>query len=417
MTVQGTEEPFDTEGFVQELKKMDGVSDVSIVKDSFFSLYINEESLSEEYWEDLYEIISLYYDPGEYSVEEFNENFRYNDARFAAGVGFTAVENEVFAKLAKETGALSYGEDEMPCIVLNEAAVSTTSFRVSGRSARNFRYLEVTNPVTVNAGEILPLYTMCISRAEAEEMGYDTSEMVFPEIELEGPAEFRVIGKVKSEDVKDYYSGSGDMAIHIIVPMSVADYVDKINVSQLDSLIFFNCSSTKTLQVLSETADTMEAEGRYAHMFSTANPVAEYKDIISYLIRVVLVVFTAISSAICLLNVYSSISALIVSRRKHFAILKSMGSTFKQMLSAEILESLGMLIRSFVISVPLAALICWGLTKTLVSRFGYFTVNVPVAESACLLVIIVAVVLLMTVFCLKRENKIDIIEEIKRESI
>ena len=305
----------------------------------------------------------------------------------------------------------------MPCIILNESAVSTDSFRVAGQDARNYRYLEIKNPVAVEQGEILPLYPMCITRAEAEEMGYDTSEMIFPEIELDGPAEFRVIGKVKSEDVSDFFSGAGDMSIHIIVPMSVADYIDKINVSQLDSLIFFNCSSDESLHILSDTAESMEAEGRFAHLFSTASPVAEYKDIISYLIRIVLVVFTVIASAICLLNVYSSISALIVSRRKHFAILKSMGSTFKQMLSAEIRESLGMLIRSFAISVPLASLICWWLAKTLVSYFGYFTVSIPVAESAMLMAIIIAVVLLMTVICLKRENKIDIIEEIKRESI
>ena len=417
ITIQGTEEPFDTEGFVESMEKLDGVSDISIVKGSTFSLYIGEDSLSEEYWESLYEIMSLYYEPGKYSVEEFNEVFRYKDARFAADVGFTAVEDDVFAKIAEETGALSYGEGEMPCIILNEASVSTTSFSIAGQSARDYRYLEIINPVAVNAGDNLPLYTMCITRAEAEELGYDTSNMLFPEIETEGPVEFRVIGKVKSEDVKDYYSGAGDMCIHVIVPMSVAGYIDKINVSQFDSNIFFNCSSDESLQILSETTETMEAEGRYAHMFSTANPVAEYKDIISYLIRIVLVVFTAIASAICLLNVYSSISALIVSRRKHFAILKSMGSTFNQMLSAEIRESLGMLIRSFAISVPLASLICWWLTKTLVSRFGYFTVNVPVAEALILLVIIVAVVLLLTVICLKRENKIDIIEEIKRESI
>ena len=52
------------------------------------------------------------------------------------------------------------------------------------------------------------------------------SDIIFPEIELDGPAEFRVIGKVRSEDVTDYFNGAGDMAIHIIIPLSVAEYVE-----------------------------------------------------------------------------------------------------------------------------------------------------------------------------------------------
>ncbi len=417
MMIQGTETPFDTQGFVKNIEETDGVTDVSVVKESSFTFYIGEESLSEEYWEDLYEIISLYYEPGKYTLEEFNEFYRYKDPRFAANVGLLAIEDDLFARIADDIGAVSYGEGEMPCIILNEAAVSTDSYRIAGQNARDYRYMEMKNPVNVNSGDILPLYPMCLTRAEAEELGYDLSEIIFPEIELDGPAEFRVIGKVKSEDVSDYFSGAGDMAIHIIVPMSVADYAEKVSVSQLDTMIFFDCSNDGSLQVLSGMTDALQAEGRYAAMFTITGQVAEYKDIISYLIRVVLIVFTGISSAICLLNVYSSISALMVSRRKHIAVLKSMGSTFSQMLSAEIRESLGMLIRSFAAAVPLAAVICWWLTKTLVSRFGYFTVSIPVAEASILLVIIVAAVLLMTVICLRRENKTDIISEIKRESV
>ncbi|MCR4557692.1 MAG: FtsX-like permease family protein [Saccharofermentans sp.] len=417
IAIEGTEEHFDAEGFMRNMSELEGVSDIALVKDSSFSLYIGEESLSEEYWEDLYEITSLYYAPGTYSVEQFNEEFRYRDTRYAADAGILAVDDELFAKIAEDTDSLSYGEDEMPCIILNEAAISTDSFGIAGQKARDYRYLEMKEPLTVNSGDIIPLYPMCITRVEAEELGYDLSDIIFPEIELDGPAEFRVISKVKSEDVSEYFNGAGDMAIHIIIPLSVAEYVEKINVSQLDSLIFFNCTSDVTLQTLTETAENMEAEGRYAHLFKISGQITEFKDVIAYLVRIVLIIFTGIASAICLLNVYSSISALMVSRRKHIAVLKSMGSTFGQMLSAEIRESLGMLIRSFAVSVPLAALICIWLTKTFVSRFGYFTVVPPVAEASVLLVIIVAAVLLMTVFCLKRENKIDIIEEIKRESI
>ena len=69
------------------------------------------------------------------------------------------------------------------------------------------------------------------------------------------------------------------------------------------------------------------------------------------------------------------------------------------------------------IAAPLTGLICWWLSKFMISRFGYFTVSFPWLEAAGLIVFIVAAVLLMTFICLRRENKIDIIDEIKRESV
>jgi ABC-type antimicrobial peptide transport system permease subunit len=94
-----------------------------------------------------------------------------------------------------------------------------------------------------------------------------------------------------------------------------------------------------------------------------------------------------------------------------------MGSTFKQLIKTEFRESSGMLIRSFLIAAPLTGFICWWLSKFMISRFGYFTVSFPWLQSAGLIVFIAAAVLLMTFICLRRENKIDIIEEIKRESV
>ena len=169
--------------------------------------------------------------------------------------------------------------------------------------------------------------------------------------------------------------------------------------------------------MLASLCDQLYEQGAYAGISQTNRTNVEFREIIAYLIRTVLIVFTVISSAICLLNVYSSISGLMVSRRKHFAVLKSMGSTFKQLLVTEIRESAGMLVASILLAFPVTGIICYFLSKVFISRFGYFTISFPWIQSIGLILFIAAAVLLMTFICVRRENKIDIIEEIKRESI
>ena len=96
--------------------------------------------------------------------------------------------------------------------------------------------------------------------------------------------------------------------------------------------------------MLSNLCDQLYDLGANVSVQQTAGYGAEFRDIIAYLIRMVLAVFMTIASAICLLNVYSSISGLMVSRRKQFAVLKSMGSTFPQILNTEVREGIRMLI-------------------------------------------------------------------------
>ena len=407
---------YDFDDVIDLVRNTDGVTDVAVCKASMWCFYISNETLSDEYWDDFYEIMKQYYPAGSYSKEEFDTEYR-DGIYDQSTLGVIAFEDEEFEKLAKKANAQSYGEDDIPCIILNSVSMSTDEYSIYGQSARDYKYLEVKDPFVPGEGEMLEVYPMTITRQEAIEKGYNLEEIDFPEIELDGPAEFKVIKKVRTEEISEYLNGTGDMALYIIVPLSVADYIDKINAQKLDTGVFFNCDNEDSIKMLMATTDQLYDEGGTIMFGATGTMVAEYKEIISYLIKIVLIVFTAIASAICLLNVYSSISALMISRRRHFAILKSMGSTFKQLAAAELLESCGMLVRSFLIALPATGIICYFLAKFMIRRFGYFTMNFPLLQSVILIAFIIASVILMTVICLRRENKIDIIEEIKRESI
>jgi len=398
------------------VRNTEGVKDVAICKTSMWCFYISNDTLSDEYWDDYYEIVKQYYPAGSYSKEEFDSEYRHG-IYDQSTLGVIAFEDGEFEKLAKKVNALSYGEDDLPCIILNSVSMSTDEYSIYGQSARDYKYLEVKDPFAAGEGGMIEAYPMTITRVEAVEKGYNLEEMDFPEIELDGPAEFKVIKKVRTEEISEYLNGTGDMSLYIIVPLSVADYIDKINSQKLETGIFFNCSSENSVNMLMSATDQLYDEGGMIIFGATGTQVAEYKEIIAYLIKTVLIVFTAIASAICLLNVYSSISALMISRRRHFAILKSMGSTYKQLVSTELRESFGMLARSFLIALPVTGIICYLLSKFMIRRFGYFTMNFPWIQSVILLLFIAASVIFMTVICLRRENKIDIIEEIKRESV
>ena len=415
MQIYKTEDLIDRDEMRDLIENADGTSDITVCRYGSFGLEIENDSLSDEYWDARYEIVKMFYKPGELPKEDFLKNDKYNDYH-KTGVSVIAFEDEVFDKMAKEVNALPAGEDELPCIIVTNMSISTDQFMM-GRP-RDYKYIKINDPYKVNEGGDLPLYSTSITREEAERYDVDWDTVPHPETDLDGaPANFKVIRKVTTDDISDYLDGSGALALNIIVPMSVAEYIDKIIVEELDTGIFFNCDNKETLNMLASLCDQLDEQGANARISQTHGTNVEFREIIAYLIRTVLIVFTAIASAICLLNVYSSISGLMVSRRKHFAILKSMGSTFKQLLATEIRESTGMLLAAIFIAFPVTGIICYYLSKIFISRFGYFTISFPWLQSAGLVIFIVIAVLLMTFICVRRENKIDIIEEIKRESI
>ena len=405
----------DTEAVIEGIKDTEGVSDVEICKYSGTSLRVEDEELSDEYFDDVYEILSMFYEPGEYTREMFDEE----QSRSEAGtyVGVYALDDKTFAELSGKVNAVSYEEGELPCILVNAAAVTTDEFIISGHKPSNYKYLEISDPFAAKTGEYIHTKPSSITRAEAIEYGYDIDEMAFPELELEGTLDLKVISKAGSNELDDYFIGTGNFQLQMIVPMSVAEYIDKVNCSPMNTDVFFNCDNEDSMKILSALTDQMNAEGTNIHMASTDARSYDFRQVIGFLLKTVLIVFTILASAICLLNVYSSVSALMTSRRKHFAILKSMGSTFRQIVAAELREGIGMLIRSVLAAAPVIALICFGFAKVLIRRFGYFTVTFPWGFTLILVLLITCALMIMTVTCLRRENKIDIINEIKRESV
>lgn len=413
----GDRKLFTPEELTDNVRNMAGVSDVRVVRMSQIALNVGLESMSDEYWDKYYEITAMFYPAGQYSREEFDERFRTGeDAR--PNIGVIAFDDETFAKIAKETGAQTYTGDEHPCILISSAAIATDRYSIDRRKPRDYRYLAIDDAFTVSEGENLPLYSLALTKEKAIELGYDVSTLDFPEIDTNGrPVDFKVIKKANIKELGKYFSGSGNFQLNIVIPMSAADYIEKINIDKLETIVYFNCDNQSTISSLLEYTEQIQNEGTFVDLNANAITNSGIKDIIASLIRIVLIVFTVISSSICLLNVYSSVSGLMVSRRKHFCILKSIGSTSGQLVRAELSESIKMLIRSLFIALPVIGIICFALSRCLISRFGYFTFDFPWLYCLGIVAFISAALLIMTIICVRRENKTDIIGGIKRESV
>lgn len=409
----------DRDEIYDTLNSCAGVSNITTVKRDVTSMLISNDSISDEYWDKYYEIASLHHGNDGYTREQFDSEFKYPDEFSQTFVGVIAFDDEVFEQIAKETNAVSYGKDEKPCILLDSASVSTDSLIIFGMKSKDYRYLEIDHPFGVEAGQNVGLEPMGYTRKEAEELGLDIDDMAFAETEVEGYADFKVISKADLTELGKYMGGMPPVTLYVIVPMSVADYIDQIQPAEnaLSSFIYFDCDNPGSVEEISAMAERFQEEGINVFFSTASYDVTEFRDILSYLIRCILVIFISIASIICLLNVYSSISALMVSRRKHFAVLKSLGTTYKQLVTIELRESIGMVLRSILIAAPLTAIICFGISYILISRFGHFTITFPWIFILILVAVIIAATILMTSYCLRREHKIDIIEEIKRESV
>ena len=406
----------DPDEVMNSIKEMDGVTDLKVCRSSSMMFYLDNSELSDEYWDALYDILCLYYPEGEFSRETFNENFKERGEGTGNPIDVLVFEDEDFAKIAKKVKAEDYEEGELPCIILDTASISTDSYRIYGNHARDYRYLQINSPLVAEKGGELPIYPYTLTREQAAELGYEADQMAFPEIELDGPLNLKVIAKADMDDLSDYLDGDPGFDVRIIVPMSVAGYMERLSTDRMDVEIYFNCDDEASLSKIS-LLEKQLVNDDITGILARTSRVAEFKEIMAYLIKIVLVIFTAIASSICLLNVYSSISALMVSKRKSFAVLKSVGSTFRQLLTTELLGSARVLVWSFLVAAPFVAVICLWLSKTLIRRFGYFTVSFPWAYVLIISCTIILSVIIMTIACLRRENKIDIIDEIKRESV
>ena len=346
------------------------------------------ENLSDEFMKGYQDVISQYYPEG-LSDEEFFETYVNTD--FFCDM--VAVDDAVYAKLAQQPGYIPSADGEPEVIVLKNGFVSTDFFSVWQRAAQNYRYYEIADMCAKQPGESLVLLL-----AGSEQTLHIGAKADLKQLE----------GLVDKPSAK----------MTVIISCTGAEkLIAECGIEGAERDFLFNGDETnKALMAALEEIRDRQADG--IMLVSHADYLPEtIQTSLKALIRILLVSFTVLTSAVCFLNIFNSVSGMISYRRKTFAILKASGMTDSQARKTMVLEMGIICLKSVLYAAVISSVLCFGISRFLNSAFGSFTVSVPYLN---IILIIIAAVLMSGLsgwYTYKKELSGNLIEEIRKDSI
>jgi len=138
---------------------------------------------------------------------------------------------------------------------------------------------------------------------------------------------------------------------------------------------------------------------------------------INAVIEIMLKCFVVLTSLICMMNLYNSAKGRITGRRKELAILRAMGMTEVQMQKMLLLEVGSILLRSVLIAVVVATPVIAGISVVLERLFGTVNLGSPVVVYLLAVGVAALALVLVTIFTHNKEKSVNILEDIRRESV
>ena len=385
---------------VKELSQTEGITDLQVFYMGILIGRTDQSTYSSEYWDSMYELISLYYPEG-LSTEDFEKDYKYLTPCF---INVISVDSATFQGMLKEVGGNTDTSLENPCIVFNTGELSTDSVFITDRNA-DYQFFQVNNMTDLKTGDTLPINITGMN---------DKDEIEDKNINL------TVAGFGTNENLDKWFT-IHDENLWVITEEKIAFEINDICSNDLESGMSFSAffNADETIPEVKSKLKLLEKMDSESIFFTRTDSIstAQMKDIIREMIRILMISFMIFSSLICFLNIYNSISGLMVSRRPDFAILRSIGMTLKQILKMCRYEMYLIILRSLVIAVPVSFILCSLFRIFIVGRFGTFNMQFPILIIVFVAFVAVASALGITAKCCIRENKSDLMNEIKKESI
>ena len=367
----------------------------------FTSIRISTDSLSEEFMEAYKEIFFRYADNTEADWEEYIER----DLGKTFGINVITVDDEEFIHLAKNGDSdMSIAENTAePAVLVYDNSMLSTDYYGFGNDLIGYRCIEVGNTFSVHKGEEI------IIDNGSSNLEYYVS---FP---------IKVAGSVNKDTVADRYKIFPDTP-YIFVNSSALKLIEEKCDDHISRVVLFRADNDVNGAFIGQLSDLCEQSinsgcefvmGDYADRDQGMN----IKQVIASIIKILAYCFTALISAICLLNLYNSIRGRAAERTRETACLRSLGMTDRQLTKMRDLENLMLLGRGLFI----AALICAGLIfvmyRAMTGYFGRVELPVPWLLSVCIAAAICAASLMITRICSRSADRSDIIEKIRRETV
>lgn len=239
-------------------------------------------------------------------------------------------------------------------------------------------------------------------------LGSSFKEAYYPEDNLQ----FEITDFVKYSNTKPC-NLNGIGVISLYMPYSQFVKVCKninANDNQLSNYILG--IETTDHQKVTEKLNTISDEGKYSN-FSVVDFSEQMQafNTIALVIQVFVYGFVALISLITIFNIINTISSGIASRKKEFAMMKSVGITPKGFNKMIMLESAFYGIKAVIFGLPISALISFGMHKVLNNSAATFSIDYVMYLIVALVVF--AIIGMTMIYSVKKVQQNNIIETLK----
>lgn len=239
-------------------------------------------------------------------------------------------------------------------------------------------------------------------------LGSSFKEAYYPEDNLQ----FEITDFVKYNNTKPC-NLNGIGVISLYMPYSQFVKVCKninANDNQLSNYILG--IETTDHQKVTEKLNAISDEGKYSN-FSVVDFSEQMQafNTIALVIQVFVYGFVALISLITIFNIINTISSGIASRKKEFAMMKSVGITPKGFNKMIMLESAFYGIKAVIFGLPISALISFGMHKALNNSTATFSIDYVMYLIVALVVF--AIIGMTMIYSVKKVQQNNIIETLK----
>lgn len=239
-------------------------------------------------------------------------------------------------------------------------------------------------------------------------LGSSFKEAYYPEDNLQ----FEITDFVKySNTIPCNLNGIG--VISLYMPYSQFVKVCKnINANDNQFSNYILGIETTDHQKVTEKLNTISDEGKYSN-FSVVDFSEQMQafNTIALVIQVFVYGFVALISLITIFNIINTISSGIASRKKEFAMMKSVGITPKGFNKMIMLESAFYGIKAVIFGLPISALISFGMHKALGNSTTTFSIDYLLYLIVALVVF--AIIGMTMIYSVKKVQQNNIIETLK----
>ena len=239
-------------------------------------------------------------------------------------------------------------------------------------------------------------------------LGSSFKEAYYPEDNLQ----FEITDFVKYSNTKPC-NLNGIGVISLYMPYSQFVKVCKnINANDNQLSKYILGIETTDHQKVAEKLNTISDDGKYSN-FSVVDFSEQMQtfNTIALVIQVFVYGFVALISLITIFNIINTISSGIASRKKEFAMMKSVGITPKGFNKMIMLESAFYGIKAVIFGLPISALISFGMHKALNNSTATFSIDYLLYLIVALVVF--AIVGMTMIYSVKKVQQNNIIETLK----